>query len=48
MGKGQIDWPAVLRTAQKVGIQHFFVEDETPNALECIPISLGYLRNLKL
>lgn len=48
VGKGQIDWPAVLRTAQKVGIQHFFVEDETPNALECIPISLGYLRNLKL
>jgi sugar phosphate isomerase/epimerase len=48
VGKGEIDWSAVLRTAEKVGVQYYFVEDETPNALESIPISLAYLRGLKL
>jgi sugar phosphate isomerase/epimerase len=48
VGTGQIDWPSVLRTAQKVGIQHYFIEDETPTPLQCIPDSLKYLKGLKL
>ena len=48
VGTGQIDWPAVLRTAEKVGVKHFFIEDETPAPLQCIPASLKYLRGLKL
>ncbi|HWA28105.1 MAG TPA: sugar phosphate isomerase/epimerase [Lacunisphaera sp.] len=48
VGTGQIDWPAVLKTGQQVGVQHFFIEDETPTPLVCIPDSLKYLRGLKL
>ena len=48
VGTGQIDWPAVLRTGEKVGVKHFFIEDETPAPLQCIPASLKYLRGLKL
>jgi len=48
VGSGQIDWTAVLTTAQDVGVMHFFIEDETPTPLACIPDSLKYLRALKL
>ena len=48
VGQGQIDYPAVLRAAQKIGVQHYFLEDETPTPLQCIPDSLKYLRGLKL
>lgn len=48
VGAGQIDWPAVLKTAQQTGIRHYFIEDETPTPLVCIPASLEYLRGLKL
>jgi len=48
VGTGQIDWPTVLSTAQKVGVKHYFIEDETPAPLQCIPASLKYLRALKL
>ena len=48
VGLGQIDWLAVLGTAQKIGVKHYFIEDETPAPLQCIPESLRYLRALKL
>jgi sugar phosphate isomerase/epimerase len=48
VGAGQIDWPTVLRTAERIGVQHYFLEDETPAPLQCIPESLKYLRALKL
>jgi len=48
VGTGQMDWPAILRAAQKAGVQHYFLEDETPTPLQCIPDSLKYLRGLKL
>lgn len=48
IGTGQINWPAVLATAQKIGVKHYFIEDETPTPLTCIPDSLTYLRALKL
>jgi sugar phosphate isomerase/epimerase len=48
VGQGQIDYPAVLRAAQKIGVQHYFLEDETPTPLQCIPDSFKYLRGLKL
>jgi sugar phosphate isomerase/epimerase len=48
VGTGQINWPEVLRAAQKIGVQHYFLEDETPAPLQCIPDSLKYLRGLKL
>ena len=48
VGTGQIDWVAVLGTAQKIGLKHYFIEDETPTPLRCIPDSIAYLRALKL
>ena len=49
VGTGQIDWPALLGAAQKIGVmKHYFIEDETPTPLQCIPDSLKYLGALKL
>jgi sugar phosphate isomerase/epimerase len=48
VGQGQLDWPAILRTAQEIGIRHYFIEDETPTPMQCIPDSLKYVRGLKL
>ena len=48
VGAGQIDWKAVIGTAEKIGIKHYFIEDETPAPLENIPASLEYLKALKL
>lgn len=48
VGTGQINWPEVLRAAQKIGVKHYFIEDETPTPLQCIPDSLKYLKALKL
>lgn len=48
VGQGQIDYRRVLRAAQKAGVQHYFLEDETPTPLQCIPDSFEYLRALKL
>ena len=48
VGSGQMDWSAILKTAQDVGVKHYFIEDETPTPLICIPDSLKYLRALKL
>lgn len=48
VGQGQIDYATVLRAAQKAGVRHYFLEDETPTPLQCIPDSLRYLRVLRL
>lgn len=47
LGTGQVDWPAVLRAAAKVGVKHYFIEDESPTAETAIPESLKYLETLK-
>ena len=47
LGTGMVDWPAVLRTAAKVGVKHYFIEDESPTAETAIPQSLKYLGTLK-
>jgi sugar phosphate isomerase/epimerase len=48
LGTGQVDWPAVLRQAAKIGVMHYFIEDEAPTAEQQIPKSIEYLRGLKL
>lgn len=47
VGSGQIDWPAVLRTAEKIGVRHYFIEDESPDPLQCIPAGLHWLNTFK-
>jgi len=47
VGAGQIDWKAVIGTAEKIGVKYYFIEDETPAPLENIPLTLAYLKTLK-
>lgn len=43
IGTGQVDWPAVLKAAQEVGVEQYFIEDESPWAGDQIAKSLEYL-----
>jgi len=47
LGSGQVQWPALLRAAQKVGIKYYFIEDESPTAVQQIPRSLRFLESLE-
>jgi sugar phosphate isomerase/epimerase len=47
LGTGIIDLPAILLEARKVGVQWYFIEDESPTSEEQIPQSLVYLRDLR-
>lgn len=46
IGTGQMNWPAILKAAQKSGVKHYFIEDESPTAAEQIPQSLKYLHQV--
>jgi sugar phosphate isomerase/epimerase len=45
-GQGQVNWPAVLKAAQKAGLEHYFIEDESVEAINQIPITLRYLEQV--
>lgn len=47
LGTGQIDLPAVLKAAQKAGVKHYFIEDESYRIGVQVPQSLAYLKSLK-
>ena len=47
IGQGQMDIPAILRAAKKVGIKYYFIEDESPTSEQQIPQSLKYLEEVK-
>jgi sugar phosphate isomerase/epimerase len=46
LGKGDVGIEAVMREAKKLGIQHYFIEDESSRAEQQIPQSLAYLESL--
>jgi sugar phosphate isomerase/epimerase len=47
LGTGVIDLPAIMKEARKVGVQWYFIEDESSASEDQIPQSLVYLRDLK-
>jgi sugar phosphate isomerase/epimerase len=47
VGTGQIDYPAVLRTAQENGVKKFYIEDETTDPLNNIPLSVSWMEQVK-
>lgn len=47
LGTGELDIPAVLKEAKKVGIKHYFIEDESSNVNVSVPKSISYLKSLK-
>jgi hypothetical protein len=44
LGSGQMDWASIFAAARKNGIQHYFIEDESPTSMDQIPASLKFLR----
>ena len=46
LGTGQMDWKAILAAARKAGIRHYFIEDESPTAVEQIPQSMKFLEHV--
>lgn len=46
VGSGQIDIPAVMKAAQKSGIQHYYIEDESSSVNVQVPQTLKYLKAL--
>jgi sugar phosphate isomerase/epimerase len=47
LGQGEVDIPAILKEAKKVGIKHFFIEDESNDPAKQVPESIRYLKGLK-
>ncbi len=47
LGTGQINLPAVLKAAQKAGVEHYYIEDESPSIATQVPQSIAYLKDLK-
>lgn len=47
LGTGQVNWPQLIHTAEKIGIKYYFIEDESPIAPQQIPQSLKFLKGLK-
>ena len=47
LGEGQADWINIFKEANKIGIKHFFIEDESNQEYTNIPKSLAYLKSLK-
>jgi sugar phosphate isomerase/epimerase len=48
LGTGQLNLPAILKAAQKAGVKHYYIEDESPSISQQVPQSLAYLKNLQL
>jgi len=47
LGTGEIDIAGVIREANKIGIKHFFIEDESKSVTKQVPQSIAYLKSLK-
>jgi sugar phosphate isomerase/epimerase len=47
LGTGEIDIPGILREAKKIGIKHYFIEDESSQVKKQVPQSIAYLKSLK-
>lgn len=47
LGTGEIDMAGLLKEGRKIGIAHYFIEDESSSVVDQIPQSIAYLRSLK-
>lgn len=47
LGKGELDIPGIIKEANRVGIKHFFIEDESDYVITQVPESIAYLKSLK-
>ena len=47
VGTGQLDWSSILKAAKAIGVEYYFIEDETAAPLQNIPVSVRYLQTFK-
>jgi sugar phosphate isomerase/epimerase len=47
LGQGDVNIAAIMKEAKKIGIKHYFIEDESSGSVQQIPESLAYLHQLK-
>lgn len=47
LGTGQLDMRNILIEGRKIGIAHYFIEDESSSVIEQVPESIAFLRSLK-
>jgi sugar phosphate isomerase/epimerase len=47
LGQGDVGIADLMKEAKRLGIQHYFIEDESSRSLEQIPKSLEYLKSLE-
>jgi sugar phosphate isomerase/epimerase len=48
IGDGIVPWKQVLAVAREQHVEDYFIEDECTKAAEQIPLSLSYLRKMKV
>jgi sugar phosphate isomerase/epimerase len=46
LGTGQVNIPEVLKAAKAAGIEHYYIEDESPNHAAQIPVTIAYIKSL--
>ena len=47
LGTGEIDIQNIIKEAKKIGIKHYFIEDESSRVIAQVPQSIAYLKSLK-
>lgn len=47
LGQGDVGIEAIMAEAKKIGVKHYFIEDESSRSVEQIPESLEYLKSLQ-
>jgi sugar phosphate isomerase/epimerase len=47
VGEGQADMVGILKEANRLGIKHFFIEDESNQEMKQVPKSIAYLKSLR-
>ncbi len=47
LGQGKINWPVVLKAAQREGVKWYILEDETPTVWQGVAQSLRYLERVR-
>jgi sugar phosphate isomerase/epimerase len=46
-GEGQVNWSALMKAAERAGIEYYYIEDETPTPLVNVPKTISYFERLK-
>jgi sugar phosphate isomerase/epimerase len=47
IGSGELDIPSILKEAKKIGIKHYFIEDESNDPQTQVPQSIKYVKGLQ-